>query len=134
VRPTVTGQCKVDEADLARIYSATGATNCPPPNAQFMYVNPNEVQPYFQLAEQYTFGDRMFSDEPGASFLRISSLFSDCFNFSQIPLAFTRIQGTQKVRCLLNDKSPPMPPDDQGDDENWRTDSNSILRGGGSLS
>lgn len=43
-------------------------TNCPPPNAQFHYVNPTEVAPYFQLAEQYTFGDRMFQTNEGPSF------------------------------------------------------------------
>lgn len=42
--------------------------NCPPPNPQFMYVNPADVQPYFALAEQYTFGDRMFQSNQGPSF------------------------------------------------------------------
>jgi phospholipase C len=39
-----------------------------PPNAQYMYVEPTEVQPYFALAEQYTFGDRMFQTNEGPSF------------------------------------------------------------------
>jgi Phosphoesterase family len=51
---------KMDGADQISISCAKGATNCPPPNPQFMYVNPSEVQPYFQMAEQYTFADRMF--------------------------------------------------------------------------
>ena len=38
------------------------------PNPQFMYVNPSDVQPYFALAEQYTFGDRMFQTNQGPSF------------------------------------------------------------------
>ena len=33
-----------------------------------MYVNPSDVQPYFALAEQYTFGDRMFQTNQGPSF------------------------------------------------------------------
>src|SRR5437016_10955593 len=33
-----------------------------------MYVNPSEVAPYFQLAETYTFGDRMFQTNQGPSF------------------------------------------------------------------
>lgn len=33
-----------------------------------MYVNPSDVQPYFQMAEQYTFGDRMFQTNQGPSF------------------------------------------------------------------
>ncbi|PYV55075.1 MAG: hypothetical protein DMG98_16530 [Acidobacteria bacterium] len=45
-----------------------GAPNCPPTNAQFKYVNPSEVAPYFQLAQQYTFCDRMFQTNQGPSF------------------------------------------------------------------
>jgi len=33
-----------------------------------MYVMPSDVQPYFALAEQYTFGDRMFQTNEGPSF------------------------------------------------------------------
>jgi phospholipase C len=33
-----------------------------------MYVNPTDVAPYFQMAEQYTFGDRMFQTNQGPSF------------------------------------------------------------------
>jgi phospholipase C len=39
-----------------------------PPNPQFQYVNPSDVTPYFQLAQQYTFGDRMFQTNQGPSF------------------------------------------------------------------
>lgn len=59
---------KMDGADLVQIICATGATNCPPPDAAYGYVNPAEVAPYFQLAEQYTFGDRMFQTNEGPSF------------------------------------------------------------------
>lgn len=55
---------KMDGADLI-------ATNCGtscPPNPQYYYVDPSDVQPYFQLAEQYTFGDRMFQTNEGPSF------------------------------------------------------------------
>jgi phospholipase C len=41
---------------------------CAPPDPQFQYVNPSELQPYFQLAETYTFGDRMFQTNQGPSF------------------------------------------------------------------
>src|SRR5580704_9394684 len=46
---------KMDGADLI---ACTPAANCPPnapPNPQFRYVKPSDVQPYFTLAEQYTF-------------------------------------------------------------------------------
>jgi len=59
---------KMDGADLISVTCVTGAVNCPPLNPQFMYVNPSEVQPYFQMAEQYTFGDRMFQTNQGPSF------------------------------------------------------------------
>jgi phospholipase C len=59
---------KMDGADKIAIGCRAGATNCPPPNPQFHYVNPAEVQPYFQMAEQYTFADRMFQTNQGPSF------------------------------------------------------------------
>lgn len=37
-------------------------------NPQFRYVDPADVQPYFALAEQYTFADRMFQTNQGPSF------------------------------------------------------------------
>jgi phospholipase C len=59
---------KMDGADLIGISCLMGVTNCPPPNPQFQYVDPSQVQPYFQLAQQYTFGDRMFQTNQGPSF------------------------------------------------------------------
>lgn len=59
---------KMDGADLV---DCNPASECPPtahPNAAFKYVNPADVQPYFALAEQYTFGDRMFQTNEGPSF------------------------------------------------------------------
>jgi phospholipase C len=59
---------KMDGAD--RI-ACSPAANCPPnahPSPQFHYVNPADVQPYFALAEQYTFADRMFQTNEGPSF------------------------------------------------------------------
>jgi phospholipase C len=58
---------KMDGANLISCYSA----NCPPnahPNPQYMYVKQSDVQPYFTMAEQYTFGDRMFQTNQGPSF------------------------------------------------------------------
>lgn len=59
---------KMDGADKIAISCQAGATDCPPPNPQFRYVDPAEVQPYFQLAETYTFADRMFQTNQGPSF------------------------------------------------------------------
>jgi phospholipase C len=59
---------KMDGANLITWSCAVGTQNCPPPNPQFAYVDPTEVAPYMQLAEQYTFGDRMFQTNQGPSF------------------------------------------------------------------
>ena len=59
---------KMDGADLIPVRCAAGVTDCAPENPQFMYVNPSDVQPYFALAEQYTFADRMFQTNEGPSF------------------------------------------------------------------
>jgi phospholipase C len=59
---------KMDGADLIPLHCPAKNPNCEFPNAQYMYVNPADVQPYFQLAEQYTFGDRMFQTNQGPSF------------------------------------------------------------------
>ncbi len=57
--------------DGANLITCTPAAQCPPdahPNPQYMYVNPSDVQPYFALAEQYSFADRMFQTNQGPSF------------------------------------------------------------------
>jgi phospholipase C len=59
---------KMDRADKIPVGCKASATGCPPPNPQFRYVNPADVQPYFQLAQQYTFADRMFQTNQGPSF------------------------------------------------------------------
>jgi phospholipase C len=59
---------KMDGADKI---PCTPAVYCPPtehPNPQFKYVMQSDVAPYFALAEQYTFGDRMFQTNQGPSF------------------------------------------------------------------
>lgn len=59
---------KMDGADKVPINCTGTNPPCPPPNPQFLYVNPSDVQPYFQMAEQYAFGDRMFQTNEGPSF------------------------------------------------------------------
>jgi phospholipase C len=63
-------QGKMDGADKVTVTCEKGATGCPPPNAQFKYVDNSTglLNPYFQLAQQYTFGDRMFQTNQGPSF------------------------------------------------------------------
>ena len=59
---------KMDGADKISFGCQKGVTGCPPPNPQFQYVDPADIQPYFQMAEQYTFADRMFQTNQGPSF------------------------------------------------------------------
>ncbi len=55
-------QCRMDGADKIAVSCPTVMTEC-----TFAYVNPLDVQPYLQLAEQYTFADRMFQTNQGPS-------------------------------------------------------------------
>jgi phospholipase C len=61
------GQCQMDGADLVPDSCPQGAQDCPAPDLSFGYVDPTEVQPYFQMAETYTFADRMFQTNQGPS-------------------------------------------------------------------
>jgi phospholipase C len=58
---------KMDGANLIPCTPSVPTAKCPT-DPQFMYVMPSDVQPYFALAEQYTFGDRMFQSNEGPSF------------------------------------------------------------------
>jgi phospholipase C len=65
---TTTNTCAMDGADKIFVGCNEKATNCPPPNAQFMYVYPEDVQPYLTLAQTYAFADHMFQTNQGPSF------------------------------------------------------------------
>ncbi|HEX8816536.1 MAG TPA: alkaline phosphatase family protein [Terriglobales bacterium] len=59
---------KMDGADLVTPICTGGVLNCIPPNPQYKYVQASDVAAYFQFAEQYAFGDRMFQTNQGPSF------------------------------------------------------------------
>ena len=60
---------KMNGADQIQVTCNPNAPpNCPPPNPWFQYIDPSGIAPYFQLAETYTFGDRMFQTNQGPSF------------------------------------------------------------------
>jgi phospholipase C len=61
---------KMDGADKIPVYCPANQPNCAPPNATFTYVDNStgQVAPYYQLAETYTFSDRMFQTNQGPSF------------------------------------------------------------------
>jgi phospholipase C len=67
LNPT-TNVCNMDGANNVVVSCSTGATNCPPVNPQYYYVQASDVQPYYDMAEQYTFGDHMFQTNEGPSF------------------------------------------------------------------
>jgi len=63
-----TGVCKMDGADLVETLCNEGVTGCAPPNPQFKYVYPSDVEPYLEMVQQYTFADHMFQTNQGPSF------------------------------------------------------------------
>jgi phospholipase C len=58
----------MDGFDLDDVFCPAGQPNCAPVNPEYFFVQPSDVQPYFTLAETYTFGDRMFQTNQGPSF------------------------------------------------------------------
>jgi len=60
---------EMNGADRVEVRCDAAEVDCaPPPNPQFKYVPPEEVAPYFALAQRYTFADRMFQTNQGPSF------------------------------------------------------------------
>lgn len=60
---------KMDGADLIPATCSPNHPDCViPSDPQFKYVQASDVAPYFQMAEQYTFADRMFQTNQGPSF------------------------------------------------------------------
>ena len=60
---------KMDGADKIQVLcKPSDCSPPPPPNPQFWSTDPSQLGPYFQLAETYTFGDRMFQTDQGPSF------------------------------------------------------------------
>ena len=57
-------QCAMNGEDLV---PCVPSANCPL-NPQYEYVQASDVQPYYTMAETYTFGDQMFQTNQGPSF------------------------------------------------------------------
>ena len=96
--------CAMDGADLV---NCSPSGNCPP-FPQYQYVQATDVQPYFTMAETYTFGDRMFQTNEGASFpahqyiLAGTSAISETSSIyvSDNPFDNVRPDGTYWAGCL----------------------------------
>jgi phospholipase C len=94
---------KMDGADKVRVVCNVGAMDCPPPNPQFVYVNPGDVAPYFQMAETYTFADRMFETNQGPSFPAHQFIFSGTSaptETSDLFAAEDPAEGADAVGCV----------------------------------
>lgn len=59
---------RMDGADRIHVRCVNKKDNCLPSNPQFKYVRSSDVAPYMQMAQQYTFADRMFQTNQGPSF------------------------------------------------------------------
>ena len=92
------------------------ADNCPP-NPQYQYVQASDVQPYYAMAETYSFGDRMFQTNQGPSFPAHQYILSgtsavcvpgatcpsgttSTYYLAGNPVNDTRADGTSGAGCL----------------------------------
>ena len=115
-------QCQMNGDDLV---PCNPANQCPPQNPGFAYVQASDVQPYFTMAETYTFGDRMFQTNEGPSFPAHQYILSGTSAISETSKTFVednptgteRPDGTFWAGCLappgaaldLIDTSQPFP-------------------------
>jgi len=99
-----TNTCAMDGADLG---GCSPTQNCPP-LAQYQYVKQSDVQPYFTMAETYTFGDRMFQTNMGPSFPAHQYIIAgtsaieqgSTTSVSENPGGDQRPDGTEWAGCL----------------------------------
>jgi phospholipase C len=100
-------QCAMNGADLN---DCSPPGNCPQPPIipEYQYVQAQDVQPYFTMAETYTFGDRMFQTNQGASFPAHQYIISGTSAISETSTVYasgnptndTRADGTAGAGCL----------------------------------
>jgi phospholipase C len=70
-----TNSCLMNTADLNNCIPSPD--ECPPyPQYQYVDNSTGDIQPYFTMAETYTFGDRMFQTNQGGSFVAHQYLLS----------------------------------------------------------
>jgi phospholipase C len=66
---TMYNKGRMDGADLVPVEcSSPKIKHCSPSRPQFTYVNAADVEPYFEMAEEYAFADRMFQSNQGPSY------------------------------------------------------------------
>ena len=69
-----------------------------PPYPQYQYVQASDVQPYFQMAEAYAFGDRMFQTNQGPSFPAHQYIISGASAISETSTMFAAEGGSHNNR------------------------------------
>jgi phospholipase C len=72
------GSCAMDGANHIPVYcdgNLPPGSNCPPAYPQYAYVQYVDVAPYFQIAAQYGYANRMFQTNQGPSFPAHQILF-----------------------------------------------------------
>ncbi len=92
-----------------RVPVSCGNPTCDaPPYPQYQYVQASDVQPYFTMAETYTFGDRMFQTNQGPSFPAHQYILSGTSAISETSTIFAsenlghnvRPDGSRWAGCL----------------------------------
>jgi phospholipase C len=104
---------RMDGADKVLVVCNQNAADCPGRNLQFKYVNPSDVQPYIELAEKYTFADRMFQTNQGPSFLAHQFIIAG----TSAPTATSDLFASENPTCrscasASNDAGCTAPPDE----------------------
>jgi len=91
--------------DLEHVVPRPGFT--PPPDAAYGYVPQSETTPYFALAKEFTFGDRMFQSNEGPSFPAHQYIISG----TSIPSVGSNLLAAENVSTPKN-----MPSSNEGCD------------------
>ena len=90
---------QMDGADLIPVECGSPKIrHCSPPAPQFTYVNPADVGPYFELAEEYAFADRMFQSNQGPSYPAHQFLLSG----TSVPVTGSDLFVAENVKLTEN--------------------------------
>ena len=90
---------KMDGADKIKVTCDSNNCAAPPSHPQFKYVQSSDVRPYFQMAEEYSFADRMFQTNQGPSFPAHQFIFSGTSAPTTSSNLFAAENGDGTVGC-----------------------------------
>ena len=91
---------------------------CPPgPQRPYEYVPEAQVQQYWDLAQQYVFGDKFIEQQLGLGSLgytdALANDLSDCFDFTQTPRKYQQIQSKYSRSFFLRMPNDTRPIEDE---------------------